>query len=93
MAYVMVKHKVEDYGRWKSVFDNASEMRKSGGEQGVRLFRYGDDSGQVMVMAEWDTLERARSYIDSPEVKEAMRKAGVSEKPEVYFLDEIPTDG
>jgi heme-degrading monooxygenase HmoA len=89
----MVKQKVEDYGRWKSVFDNASEMRKNGGERGVRLFHYGEDTGQVMVLAEWDTLERARSYVNSPEVAEAMRKAGVTEKPEIYFLDEIPADG
>ncbi len=68
-------------------------MRKSGGEQGARLFRYGDDAGQVIVLAEWDTIERARSYVNSPEVKEAMREAGVTEKPEIYFLDEIPTDG
>lgn len=88
MAYVMVRHELGDFGRWKAVFDEAAEMRKNGGELSTRLFQAADDDGHVVLLFEWDSADRAREYFASAELKDAMRKAGVSEAPDVLFLNE-----
>ena len=37
---------------------------------------------------EWDSLEKARAFASSDELRERMQRAGVTGLPEVYFLDE-----
>jgi hypothetical protein len=38
---------------------------------------------------EWDDLGKARSFAQSEDLVKIMQKAGVSDKPDIYFLDEI----
>jgi heme-degrading monooxygenase HmoA len=40
-----------------------------------------------MVIMEWDSLDRARQFAQSAELREAMQKAGVIGRPEVSFLN------
>ena len=43
MPYMVVRHKVQDFARWKQVFDEHGGARKSGGSRGGQLFRSADD--------------------------------------------------
>jgi len=38
---------------------------------------------------EWDDLGKARSFANSDDLVKTMQKAGVSDKPDIYFLEEI----
>jgi quinol monooxygenase YgiN len=86
MAYIYIRHRVSDYARWKSAFDAAAEMRRSAGERSYRIFRMADDPDNVMLLFEWDALEKAREYLADPDLREAMSEAGVVDIPEVRFL-------
>ena len=88
MAYVMVRHKVGDFGRWKAMFDGAVEMRKNGGEKSSRIFQAADDDGHIVGLFEWDSVDRAREFFGGAELKDAMQKAGVSGAPDILFLNE-----
>ena len=44
MVYVVVKHKVEDYSRWKPVFDEHGPTREKAGCKGGQLFRISDET-------------------------------------------------
>jgi hypothetical protein len=37
MPYVLVRHKVQDYGKWKSIYDEHGSARKMGGSKGARV--------------------------------------------------------
>jgi hypothetical protein len=39
-------------------------------------------------MFEWDSLENAQKYAQSPELKAAMERAGVEGPPDISFLNE-----
>jgi hypothetical protein len=39
MPYMFVRHNVEDYERWKPVFEEHGSTRRESGSKGVRLFR------------------------------------------------------
>lgn len=86
MTQVMVRHKVNDYEAWKKEFDNFADFRKSSGELSYRIMTPGDDQNNLHLIFEWDEVENARKFMESPELKMAMEKAGVTEKPEIKFL-------
>lgn len=50
MTYVLIRHKVKDYDKWKSVFDENIDFRKAGGEIGGRLFQNMDDPNYHLQM-------------------------------------------
>ena len=88
MSYVIVKHKVADYARWKLIFDADGANRQAGGCKGGQLFRSADDPNEVVMLFEWD-LEQARQFSQSEELRAKMQEAGVLGPPDFYFLEEI----
>jgi quinol monooxygenase YgiN len=89
MPSLLVRHKVQDYGKWKPVFDAHATARKSGGCKGGRLFRNANDPNEIVMLFEWDSVENAQKFAQSPDLREAMQRAGVVDKPDVYFLEEV----
>ena len=87
MAHVLVRHKVENYARWKPVFDQHAGLREEAGSKGGFLFRNAEDPNEVFVLLEWESLESARKFIQSPTQPKVMEEAGVAEPPEVWYLD------
>ena len=73
---------------WKSVFDSVSDLRRRNGEKSYQILREGNGSSELIALFEWDNLDNARRYAASPELKEAMERAGVIGKPEILFLEE-----
>jgi heme-degrading monooxygenase HmoA len=88
MAYMSVRHSVQDYKTWKSAFDSNSDLRKKNGEKSYRILRPENGANDVVILFEWDNLDNARKFASSPELKEAMQRAGVTGRPEILFLEE-----
>ena len=89
MSYVLVQIKFEDFAKWNSVFAEATDLRKSYGSKGVRIFRPVDRPNEVMILGDYEDLEKARQLFQSQEFRDAIRQAGVSGPPEVVHLDEV----
>lgn len=91
MAYLLVMVKVKDYSKWKPISDGLADTRKEYGSKGGRLFRNADNPNEPVVLYEWESIEKARKYAQSEDVKKAMERAGEIGKPEsvFYFLEEV----
>lgn len=89
MPYILVRHKVEDYARWKSAFDQHGATRKDSGSKGGRLFRNAQNPNEMVILFEWDDLEKAQKFAQSADLRETMQRAGVVDQPDVYFLEEV----
>jgi heme-degrading monooxygenase HmoA len=89
MPYLLIRHKVRDYEKWKTMFDEHGSSRKTSGSRGGRLFRNADDPNEVVILFEWDDMKKARGFAQSEDLRQTMQRAGVSDKPDVYYLDEI----
>ncbi len=85
MPYVFAKHKVEDYAKWKTAFDQAIELRQAGGEQSAQVFQLHDDDNDLVMLCEWDNMDNAKSYFGSQELQQAMQQAGVIGQPEIHI--------
>jgi heme-degrading monooxygenase HmoA len=88
MPNLLVRHKVEDYAVWKPGYDAHGAARKAAGCQGTTVFRSADDPNTVVVLLEWNTLENARQFAQSDELRETMQRLGVIDQPDIYFLNE-----
>jgi hypothetical protein len=87
MPYLLVRHKVSDFSKWKSAYDKHSPARKEGGLREEHLLRNLDDPNEVILLFEVKDLEKAREFSASANLREAMQDAGVVDKPDLYFLD------
>ena len=88
MPALMMRHKVVDYATWKPSFDEHGTTRRANGARGDRLFRNAADPNEVLVLVEWDDLDRARLFAESDDLQEAMARAGVTDRPDLWFLEE-----
>ena len=86
---LLVRHKVADYAKWKLLFDAHGAARRTGGSKGGRLFRNADDPNELVVLLEWDDLAKARQFARSEDLRQTMLRAGVSDQPNMYFLEEV----
>ena len=51
------------------------------------------DPREVLLLLAWDDLERARLFVDSDDLREALIRAGVAEQPDIWFLEDVrPSD-
>jgi quinol monooxygenase YgiN len=94
MTFVLVRFSVEDFEKWKSVFEETAALRKASGSKGVRAFTKVDSPNEVTILAEYSDLETARQFFQSPELRAAQQSAGLKAPPELSFLDEkfsLPT--
>lgn len=89
MVYVLIRHKVKDYDKWKHVFDENDAIRKTGGSKGCRIFRNIDNPSETIIIFKWDTIENARKFTESDDLKMRMQKGGVTEQPDIFFIEEI----
>ena len=87
MAHMLVTHSVEDFDKWKAVFDEVKPMRDEAGEISTALYRDASDPNTITALFEWDSLENARDYAGSDRLKAAMQKAGVTGPPTITFLN------
>jgi hypothetical protein len=93
MPFLLVRHKVADYDRWKAVFDEDGPRRASEGSRGGQVFRTIGVPDEVIVLLEWSDVAALRQFMftESDELKVKMDEAGVDKMQELYFLDLVAT--
>lgn len=87
MAFVLIKHQVDDFSAWKAIFDGASNMRKAAGEVSYQVLTSEGDANRVIHFSRWRSLEAARNFFESAELVQIRREAGVH-APEFNYLNE-----
>ncbi len=88
---LLIRHTVATFKKWKSVFDAHGPTRKAHGCKGGLVLRSADNPNELVIILRWSDLERARRFAASDDLREMMARAGVSDLPDVYLLDELET--
>ncbi|HEY8747910.1 MAG TPA: hypothetical protein VIM11_08045 [Tepidisphaeraceae bacterium] len=87
MPYVLVKHRVADFGKWKPAFDSHITARKAAGLTDVHVLRDSGDPNTIILLMESADLAKAKAFAQSADLKEKMQTAGVVGQPDVMFLN------
>ncbi len=88
MPLLIVRHQVADYDRWREGYDANEDVRTNGGVRHQMVYRSADDGNDVTVMHDFATVDAARAFAGSPELKAAMDELGVVGAPQVWFVEE-----
>lgn len=86
MPYLLVRHKVADFSKWKPAYYAHSPARQKAGLKEEHLLRNTDDPNEVILLFEAEDLQKAKEFGASADLREAMQDAGVVDKPDIYFL-------
>ena len=89
MPYVLIQHNVASFRAFEPVFDDDQNRRKRSGSKGGRLLRNSADPNNLFALFEWDTLENARRFADSYELREAVEWASDSGPTRALVLEEV----
>ena len=87
MRYLLLRHQVKDYDRWKSIYDAHKAARELAGLEEQHVFRDAGNSNLVTILYRARDIEMARMFAESPDLLEIMKQAGVMDKPEMCILN------
>jgi quinol monooxygenase YgiN len=87
MTSILFQQTVKDFAEWKKAYDSMAALRASKGALSDMVFQAADDPNKVTIILNWDSMEKAKSYAESPELKAAMQKAGVQGPPQISYLN------
>jgi hypothetical protein len=88
MYVIAINHAVDDYNKWKQVYDTYPPTT-AGGAKFSRVNRDIDDPNVITVVAGFDSLDTLRSFASDPQLKEAMQRAGVQGQPRIEIYEEV----
>ena len=88
MTSIWVQIRVQDYSKWRAVYDENTSSRASNGMGEHHVFRNSNDMNSIAILLEVTDLEKARAYVDSDELKQVQLKGGVIPPPTVTWLTE-----
>ena len=86
MNYVMIRHKVKDFKKWKAAYDAHGRARQGAGLKERCLLRNAKSRNDVSILFEANEPARAKAFCGSADLRAAMKKAGVTSKPELAIL-------
>jgi hypothetical protein len=87
MPHIMIRHKVADFGKWKSAYDSHAPARASAGLKEEHLLRSSDNPNEVVLLFSAQDLDKAKQFAASDDLRQRMQQAGVTDKPDIYFLN------
>ena len=88
MHYLLCKHVVKDYAKWRAVFNSHARAQQEAGLHLLHVLREVDDPSLVVMFFKVDDLEKARAFTQTRSASEAAECSGVIGTPEVLFLTE-----
>lgn len=84
-ARMFVRLEVVDYTEWRKVYDGFASVRKAAGITASTLWQSPDDPTDVTIINDFPTLDQARAFAASGELRDVMRNAGLKSPPQVWF--------
>ena len=81
MAYILVQQSVEDYDKWKPLFDEHGPIRQANGSKGGIVLRNADDPNHITILLEWDSRVGGGARIGDggPAMAESTWSVGVAQ--------------
>jgi len=85
MVRMFVRHAVADFATWKQAYDDFDMERRTMGVVGDAVFQATDDSNDVTVWHDFETLDAGLAFVESERLREVMAEARVVSEPAIWF--------
>jgi quinol monooxygenase YgiN len=92
MPHLLVQQRIEEFDRWKEVFDRLAPARTAASCRSTALFRNLEDPHEVVVLFEFADMAKAREHMTSPDLRAAWQAAGVTDPGTRTILGAVQID-
>jgi hypothetical protein len=86
---LFVRHDVADFGAWKKGYDSHADWQKKMGVFNQAVYQSTSNPNDVTVIHDFHSLEEAKAFLASAELKDRMDKIGVKGTPQMWFTGEV----
>ncbi len=80
----MIRRKFDDFTEMMTHFNNRTQIRKARGSKGGTIYIPKDNPKEIVVILEWENLEKAKQFIKAHEENQT-----IDPKPEMIILEKI----
>ena len=91
MIVMAIKHRVRDFGSWKSVYDSFPPT--AAGALFARVNRATDDANDILVVTGWNAVKDAQAFKSNPDLGAKMAAAGVVGAPRFELYEQVEVLG
>ncbi|MFD0975863.1 hypothetical protein [Salinimicrobium gaetbulicola] len=88
MPTVIISHKVENYKKWKEIYDRDIERRSQAGLREISAGQKADEPNMVYMVFEASDSNKVKEMMQDQSLKDLMDEAGVISKPELIVIEE-----
>jgi hypothetical protein len=88
----LIRHKVKDFDKWLPMYEAHDSARKANGLTELGLGRGLDNNNEITIALKTDDVQKAKDFANSPGLKEAMQKGGVTGAPSIKYITVIRDD-
>lgn len=82
---LFVKHEVADYAAWRKVYNSVAPLQKKMGVFFKDVYVSAENPNDVTIIQDFHSLEEAKAFMASPELRASMTKAGVKPPAQVWI--------
>ncbi len=86
MFVATVAHGVADFDQWKAIYDETSPTA-AGNARFARVHRSLDDPNRIMTTVGFESLDELKAFLDAPELRGHMDRAGVTGDVEIHYYE------
>ena len=87
-ATLFARHRVEDYAKWRAVYDSVVPMQQQAGVTAEHVYQADGDPTDITIIHEFASTEQAKAFADSADLRQAMANAGVLGVPTIWVTSE-----
>lgn len=87
-ATLFIRHQVADYSAWRAVYDSVADLRQQHSCSGAEVMTDPGNKNDIFVIHRFPTVQDAQAFAGSPELREAMGRAGVTGAPRIEIAAE-----
>src|SRR5260221_13509225 len=84
-VHMFIRHEVADFATWKKAYDGFRATQKKLGVVAQAVYQSTDNPNDVTVTHDFHSLDKAKAFAASSELKAAMGKAGVKGAPQIWY--------
>lgn len=89
MAFSIIRFSVRNFDDFLPVMEGFEDMRGAAGSRGSTLYQSAEDGNELVVIQEWESVERAKAFHAAPALDAGGKQAGVLDIKELLYVESV----
>ena len=87
MIAMFIRHQVSDYAKWRQAYNAFADGQKRLGVRAEAVYQAPHHPGDITVTHDFDSIDAARAFLGSDELRATMSQGGIANEPTIWFAE------